>query len=93
MIELEGVLEQGAVVGQGIAAFKGCGAIAVLSEGRRMDPAPVTKCTLRLRLDHLPVEADAYSGSFTYPWRKSSQTVDFEYLCISTPLLSECREN
>lgn len=90
-IDLEGVMEQG-VAGQGIAAFKSCG-VTLISTKQRVDPVRVSKCTLRLRLKHLPIEVDTYSGSFAYPWRHGRRTVDFGYICFSTPLSAECREN
>lgn len=95
MISIEGDMEQsmaGLPIGQGIAAFKGCG-IAMLYEGprKKAPPLPVSKrCVLRLKLEHDPVERAEYTGSFSYPWKDGNEKVDFSYTCTSVVITSGC---
>jgi hypothetical protein len=92
IIELDGVLQQ--AVGESYAVSRTCGLATWAGEG----PSPhgqqrIKTCNLRLRLEHLPVDAEVYDGSFSYTWRKGRATVGFDYLCTSTPALTECREH
>jgi hypothetical protein len=90
-IQLDGVLQQ--QIGEATAVSRFCG-VAEWAGGR--PPAArqrVTRCRLRLRLDHLPVEVQGYEGNFTYPWRGRDETVEFAYLCVSTAVLAQCRQN
>jgi hypothetical protein len=92
-IEVDGELQRG-FLGEGVAVSRYCGVAEWAGEGLRPPKQPrVNRCTLRLRLSHLPLEAQTYEGSFTYPWRRGTKTADFAYLCISAVQLAECREN
>jgi hypothetical protein len=91
-IEVDGELQQ-SLLGEGVAASRYCGVAQWAGEGLRPPKVQrVTRCTLRLRLTHAPVEAQTYEGSFTFPWRTGPETVDFAYLCVSGAQHTECRE-
>jgi len=104
-ITLEGeILRDAVVLSEGVAAQKICFALLAISaeksskgsgstvKPRDKPPRPrVTRCTLKLQLDHQPVEAARYVGSFTHPWRDGPRTVEFDYICLSALVETNCR--
>ncbi len=49
-----------------------------------------TSCSLKMPIEHDPVDVSTYSGSLTFPWKHGDRTIDYSYTCRSLVASASC---